>query len=1550
MRQAEQVAQSLQQAQNPDTTPFDYIVVGSGAGGGPLAARLALGGQRVLVIEAGVDPISDNEHSEAHRVPIYNAAATEDPVTSWAFSVRQYEDDERQKRSTKYCLRDDPAQSGGKGGIFYPRAAALGGCTCHHAMVFVRPNDSDWDSLADLTGDDSWRSETMQGYFPRLERCLYYQVYKGFFGRLLGGILWLVQWLATLIAPRFQLDPNGHGSRGWQPTSFIDPLVIVGIARRDFILLRLLWDVLWASLKSKVERRILWRALVRWQIVQFLDPNVRANYARFLEYRARLCLIPIGTDGSERSGLREWLLKVRGMHPDRLVLLTGAHATRLVFDRDKDRASPRAIGVEVLRGAHLYRASPKSGSAISQGTEQYFARREVIVSGGAFNSPQLLMLSGIGDVGQLQSLGIRSLRNARGHKIAAPINLPGVGRNLQDRYEVSVITKMHKEFATLKGATFIPGDKNDPHRAQWLRDRTGLYTINGSALALLVSSSRNQNLPNPDHLVLGVPAAFRGYYHGWSQQLLKRTIGAGEDERKFWSWVVLKAYTDNNLGTVTLRTANALDVPEINFHSFSESPEKGINDREAIADVIKRLREINGEIKGIAEEIQPGPKKGNDSRALREWIEDEAWGHHACGTCKIGADRWQEDVANLTDNRAVVDSAFRVHGVRGLRVVDASVFPRIPGYFIVVPTFMIAEKAADVILADSKAYPSKVECRESAAIQARREVVKPSPNPPTEPATTLPEDCIGLALSGGGIRSATYSLGVLQGLAATGMLRRIDFMSTVSGGGFAGAFLGRLFTRLKCYGGDKFAKVEAILKDVNAPEIWWLRRHADYLAGAGLSDLETSLAVLIRNLVSVFFCIGLLFFGVLGGLRLIADCALPAVPGSWTIWGVPLSPWWWIPAAVLALGVLPLCIGYWLTPSGRRRSQYAPLGLLAWSALLIAAITAVSVAGLGWWGLLVIGILVLAWLWQEAVRWGTPSEQPIVKAAWTRSSGWGRQQQDRAVGLATLYRNRLARTLGSFLFLLAAAIAFVLIDTFARTAFSISIAPMIGGLLLAVTSFLPFARRVAMILLPKDAPPVSPLRAMAGKALLAVVVFVLATALFFAIDAIAHAAIDAGHGIGIWAVAAALGCSVAFGRAINFVNLSSLQQQLTQQLARTFLGASNDRRVHPVGATSPVPVQVPDEDDDQSFGNYHPEKSGGPLHLVSVCVNQTVDHISGRQLRQNKGLPMCVGPVGLSVGRQYHALWERNADPSGQWAEVRALPVAPDPNAFHVLARTDSETASVEQLSLGRWIAISAASLSTGAGRTGSLPKSLLLGLFNFRLGYWWNSGIPASRRPSRYPPNLWRRIKSLPSVIFATQAMILEEWRDYFEGPSARRWYLSDGGHFDNTGLYELIRRRLPFIVAVDAGQDRDYRFDDLSILERQVRLDFNARIDWLDPQPAPGAAISWRVFGTAIPNWITALIIHPERLGRLDQTKRNGSVVGALARITYEDDSEKVSWLLLVKANLAPAVPADVTNYAVTHPDFPNESTIDQFFGDDQWESYRSLGENAARSLFGR
>ena len=164
----------------------------------------------------------------------------------------------------------------------------------------------------------------------------------------------------------------------------------------------------------------------------------------------------------------------------------------------------------------------------------------------------------------------------------------------------------------------------------------------------------------------------------------------------------MKAYTENNAGRVTLQSNDPRKWPLINFHYFAEGSDKKGADLDAVVDGVQFVREMNKWMN--AKELDPGPKY-NDTEKLKEFIQDEAWGHHASCTCKIGADN---------DPMAVLDSRFRVRGTEGLRVGDASVLPKIPGYFIVSAIYMISEKAADLILEDAaktKARQPQVQAR-----------------------------------------------------------------------------------------------------------------------------------------------------------------------------------------------------------------------------------------------------------------------------------------------------------------------------------------------------------------------------------------------------------------------------------------------------------------------------------------------------------------------------------------------------------------------------------------------------------------------------------------------------------------------------------------------------------------------------------------------------------------------------------------------------------------------------------------------------------------------
>jgi choline dehydrogenase len=628
---------------------YDYVIVGSGAGGGTLAARLAEGGMRVCLLEAGGDALAKGAGDrlpEDYEVPAFHPFASENLAMSWNFYVRHYEDDAKQKADPKCC----PDPDTGEPSVFYPRAATLGGCTAHNAMIFVAPNDSDWDYIANLTGDTSWRAREMRRYFQRLEDCRHRQLWR------------FLRW--------FGLDPTGHGWKGWLSVERALPRRV-----RDGQIFRMLICTAWTVIFGGSP----WTAAIRRLVRGEADPND----GRRLRQRAEgLCYTPLSTRGHKRGGVRERVLDVARRHPKHLHIEYDALATRVVFDDEKLlNGEYRATGVEYLKGERLYGAHENASAEPGERLEVR-AAREVILAGGAFNTPQLLMLSGIGPREVLEK-----------HSIPVRVELAGVGQNLQDRYEVAVVHQMAKPWSSLKGARFERGDRLykewSDHRRDWHTHGGGMYTSNGAAIAFSKRSTPERK--EPDLFCMALLTRFAGYYPGYSKEVRERL--------DYLSFALLKAYT-NNRGRVTLRSDDPRRHPEINFHYFEEGDDVEKQDHNAKQDLdaviagIDAVRKITAPMKRrglIGPEERPG-EKIQDPKDLEREVRRTAWGHHASCTCPIG----------LETEGGVLSSDFKVHGTQGLRVVDASVFPRIPGFFIASAIYMIAEKAADVILRETR--------------------------------------------------------------------------------------------------------------------------------------------------------------------------------------------------------------------------------------------------------------------------------------------------------------------------------------------------------------------------------------------------------------------------------------------------------------------------------------------------------------------------------------------------------------------------------------------------------------------------------------------------------------------------------------------------------------------------------------------------------------------------------------------------------------------------------------------------------------------------------
>ncbi len=622
---------------------FDYIIVGSGAGGGPLAANLARAGSKVLLLEAGADSYAACEMGRMmYEVPVFHGLASEYPGSAWSYYVRHYTDDAQQARDSKIVKRD------GRDWIWYPRSGALGGCTAHNAMITVIPQDDDWNCIAKLTGDDSWRAEKMRTYFERLENCRYVPAP----GTLAGDVDQAFSTIGELFQGKedWRNQDGGHGFKGWLTTSEADPLLVL----KDKNIIKILLNGVREALVDHLGSPAL-------GIETRFDPNDSRNMNSSPE---GLVFTPLAVANGKRNGPREFLLCVAQQYPQNLTIQQNCLATRVLVE------GSRAIGIEFVEQAHLYRADPAAAAATADfPRRQATARREVILAAGAFNTPQLLLLSGIGPRAQLARFGIDTV-----------IDLPGVGANLQDRYEVAVVSCCARDFALLDNATFAPPDPNpDSCMQQWMQRGDGVYASNGVLIGVIRRS--RSDLKDPDLYIFGLPAYFRGYQPGYSKLF--------EYHHNRFTWAILKARTSNT-GTVSLQSAVPWDTPLINFQYFGDGARANDPDLDALVAGVQFVRDMNQRLQRdglIASEETPGPDYATPEQ-LRQFIRNEAWGHHASCTCKIGADN---------DPMAVLDSRLRVRGIQGLRVVDASVFPKIPGYFIASAIYMVSEKAFDVI-------------------------------------------------------------------------------------------------------------------------------------------------------------------------------------------------------------------------------------------------------------------------------------------------------------------------------------------------------------------------------------------------------------------------------------------------------------------------------------------------------------------------------------------------------------------------------------------------------------------------------------------------------------------------------------------------------------------------------------------------------------------------------------------------------------------------------------------------------------------------------------
>ncbi|KAH7111816.1 hypothetical protein B0J11DRAFT_562534 [Dendryphion nanum] len=616
---------------------YDYVVVGSGPGGGPLASNLARAGFRTLLLEAG-----DNESADpSTQVLAWSKAVGISNNLSWSFWVRHHDDDELTKQYQHLVWRlpngdlwVGPGRSAPAGadmlGVQYPRGATLGGSSIINSRLTVLPSDSDWNHIKNITGDASWSAEHMRGLFMKLEKNQH--------------------------LPR---GTPGHGFDGYLQTVAGDGKTFLSSPQATEVLESMAAEAGQnpADLPNILSTDVNMLSRNRDQITGLSSLVFHANstWGRY----------------SSRERVLDTLRAIdRKGNKFPLELRLNSYATKVIFDKPKVGSKPRAIGVEYLEGKSVYQGDLRYNSSNKATPRRVYARKEVILSGGSFSTPQLLLLSGIGPSADLNAL-----------KIPVVADRPGVGRNMQDHNEIVVIGQAAEIF-NFDAAPGFPhsqctyGAPGDPCYQLFLQGQ-GPYTEPGLNSDLAFLKTNHTNINERDIAIFAGPFAFRGLWPATPNQIWM-------DPPNTWGIHGVHMHGSNRAGYLKLRSADPTVTPEINFRHFhAEGAEKDIA---AMKEFVAWGRRVFNRVKapvGPVNIIWPpcsGTVDADGSCSVstndEDFIRQNTFGHH----------------------NAVLDSSFRVQGVAGLRVVDASAFPRSPGAFPVLAVFMLSEKATETIL------------------------------------------------------------------------------------------------------------------------------------------------------------------------------------------------------------------------------------------------------------------------------------------------------------------------------------------------------------------------------------------------------------------------------------------------------------------------------------------------------------------------------------------------------------------------------------------------------------------------------------------------------------------------------------------------------------------------------------------------------------------------------------------------------------------------------------------------------------------------------------
>jgi hypothetical protein len=896
----------------------------------------------------------------------------------------------------------------------------------------------------------------------------------------------------------------------------------------------------------------------------------------------------------------------------------------------------------------------------------------------------------------------------------------------------------------------------------------------------------------------------------------------------------------------------------------------------------------------------------------------------------------------------------------------------------------------------------------------------------------------GLAISGGGIRSATFSLGVLQALAKMGLLKDFDYMSTVSGGGYIGGWLSKWIK-------EENGSVETVEKKLanTAPDgrpiaepaqVQFLRRYSNYLTpktGMFSADTWTVISTYCRNtmlnMTILFALLGALFLlprlvamfvEEFTGRESVAIALLAVAPFLWSVYAIALSisrkgelPKHGILAQtqgkILKFICVPLMVSSFFG-SIALLNYHQPLAAF-WNGLpalpddvhhpmlLLPGLCYFLCWGAGWlraqWlntrpaaannstrssqgtgvatgkpqlqilavlkrvtgdacarkimresvghflcamGALTVGTVIL--LKTLSLTWRPNSNEPVLNAVQLACFGMplllilfgitmtlmigliGRMYSDqsrewwsRQGAWTTIF------TMGWLVLFTAAFYLPPLLDWafghYAKTTTA-------GAVVTSILTFLGLKSGSSKATGKVDSPPHKELVAQIAPYAFSLLVVACLTAVlqhvvapnplvhyvavpttdgklqyvypianYFSAYITASSHLIAGA---FWQLLA--GCAITaviLGLRVD-INKFSLYMMYRLRLVRAYFGASSPFR-------QPHPFTGFDPDDDPKLSellkqrqNTPPGATDGPktgklqrpYHLLNTALNL----VNGNELawQRRKAANFCLAPGFCGFEMPSMSCHGKNNSPRPQLGAFR-------PTVSYACPKDSSDYDAT--VKLGMAVAVSGAAASPNMGYHSSPPLNFLMTLFNLRLGRW--------------SPNPMKEKVCNRSAPYMGLGSILAELFG-LTNAEANFLYLSDGGHFENLGLYELVRRRCRLVVVVDASCDDKQSFDDLGNAIRKCVTDLN------------------------IPITLNARNI---RTFSADTQKGTSCVTGSI-HYSQADGKARNGVLLYIKPTIVGDENADVLNYSKTHPEFPHQTTADQWFDEDQFESYRALG----------